>query len=152
MVSKLFDFFISLAIVIVLMIIYQYAPGSNLLFILWPLAIIIFSAAGLGMWFSALALQYRDVRFALGFLMPVLLYAAPVAFPASLVREHVGETWYYLYAIYPMVGGIEGFRASFGSGIFPVEMVAISTLSAVLIFISGLVYFKKMERHFADVA
>ena len=151
-VSKLFDFFISLLIISIMMIYYQYMPGVNLLLILWPLLIIIISAAGLGLWLSALSLQYRDVRFALAFVMPVLLYIAPVAFPASLIKEKIGTTLYHLYAIYPMAGGIEGFRSSFTRGAFPFDIVAISSLSAIVIFISGIYYFRSMEKHFADVA
>jgi lipopolysaccharide transport system permease protein len=135
-----------------MMIYYKYLPGSNLLLVLWPLLIIIISSAGLGLWLSALSLQYRDVRFALGFVLPVLLYIAPVAFPASLVKEKIGDTLYHVYALYPLAGGIEGFRSAFTHGDFPFDLVAISTFSALMIFVSGIYYFKKMEKHFADVA
>jgi lipopolysaccharide transport system permease protein len=120
--------------------------------VFWPLLIIIVSSAGLGLWLSALSLQYRDVRFALGFVLPVLLYIAPVAFPASLIREKIGETLYHIYALYPLAGGIEGFRSAFTHNNFPFDIVVISSLSAILILISGLYYFRSMEKHFADVA
>jgi lipopolysaccharide transport system permease protein len=151
-VSKLFDFFVALSIICIMMFYYGYAPGSNIVLVLWPLLIIIISSAGLGLWLSALSLQYRDVRFALGFILPILLYLAPVAFPASLIKEKIGTTLYHLYALYPMAGGIEGFRASFTHGNFPFDLVIISSLSAIVIFITGLYYFRNMEKHFADVA
>lgn len=151
-VSKLFDFFISLIIICVMMIFYQYLPGRNLIFVFWPLLVIIISSAGLGLWLSALSLQYRDVRFAIAFLLPVLLYIAPVAFPALLIQERFGQQLYYLYALYPMVGGIEGFRASFTHNTFPLIIVAISSFSAIVLFFTGMYYFKTMEKHFADVA
>lgn len=151
-VSKLFDFLISLLIICGMMVYYQYLPGRNLILVFWPLLIIIISSAGLGLWLSALSLQYRDVRFALAFVLPVLLYIAPVAFPASLIKEKIGTTLYHLYAIYPMAGGIEGFRSAFTHGNFPFDIVLISSLSAIVILISGIYYFKSMEKHFADVA
>ena len=151
-VSKLFDFFVALTIICIMMFYYGYAPGSNILFVLWPLLIIIISSAGLGLWLSALSLQYRDVRFALGFILPILLYLAPVAFPASLIKEKIGTTLYHLYALYPMAGGIEGFRSSFTHGNFPFDLVIISSISAIIICITGLYYFRNMEKHFADVA
>lgn len=151
--SKLVDFFISLIILVLVMGYYQYTPGSNWYLFLLPLLIIILSSAGLGIWLSSLVLQYRDFRFAVNFLLPLLLYAAPVAFPALKVKEKLGNTVYELYALYPMVGGIEGFRSSFVQNAdFPWTLVLISGASALFIFISGAFYFKKMEKHFADVA
>lgn len=151
--SKLVDFFISLIILVLVMGYYQYTPGSNWYLFLLPLLIIILSSAGLGIWLSSLVLQYRDFRFAINFLTPLLLYTAPVAFPALKVKEKLGNTIYELYALYPMVGGIEGFRSSFVQGVeFPWKIVLISSASAIFIFVSGILYFKKMEKHFADVA
>lgn len=152
-ISKLVDLSISMIILIGLMIFFKYAPGSNIIFLLIPLLIIILTASGLGFWFSTLSLHYRDFRFALGFLIPVLMYAAPIAFPAKLIMEKFGTTAYHLYALYPMVGGIEGFRNSFAhSGTYPWSLVTISSITSVLIFFSGIFYFKKKEKHFADVA
>jgi lipopolysaccharide transport system permease protein len=92
-------------------------PGSNWYMFILPLFIIILSSAGLGIWLSSLVLQFRDFRFAINFLTPLLLYTAPVAFPALKVKEKLGNTIYELYALYPMVGGIEGFRSSFVQGV-----------------------------------
>jgi lipopolysaccharide transport system permease protein len=135
------------------MLYYQYTPGSNWILFPIPLLIIIITSAGLGFWLSSLALQYRDFRFAIGFILPLLMYVAPVAYPAAKVHQQLGDTAYHLYAIYPMVGGIEGFRSSFlQNAPFPWELVLISGTVAIFLFITGALYFKKMEKHFADVA
>lgn len=151
--SKLVDFSISLIILVLVMLYFQYLPGKNWYLFLIPLIIIIIASAGFGIWLSSLVLQYRDFRFAINFLLPLLLYVAPVAYPALKVKEKFGNTVYDFYALYPMVGGIEGFRSSFLQNTpFPWTLVLISGVSALTIFISGALYFKKMEKHFADVA
>lgn len=151
--SKLVDFFISFSILIGIIFYYQYKPGLNVGYIFIPLIIVIITTAGLGFWFSALSVQYRDFKFALSFMLPLLMYIAPVAFPATWVLNKAGETYYYLYATYPMVGVIEGFRASFTVGnIMPWNLLAIGAASAMFIFITGAWYFNKMEKYFADLA
>lgn len=152
-VSKLADFFISLIILLGVMVFYKYIPGKNVWLFPLPLAIIIITSAGLGFWLSSLSLQYRDFRFAINFILPLLMYLAPVAYPAAKVHQQLGDTAYHLYALYPLVGGIEGFRSSFlQNQPFPTVLVMLSGLASVVIFISGALYFKKMEKHFADVA
>jgi lipopolysaccharide transport system permease protein len=148
--SKLIDFFISFIILIALTIFFKYQLTVNVILIILPLILLIITSAGLGFWFSALAVQYRDFKFALSFTLPLLMYIAPVAFPATLVLNKLGSTVYHIYAVYPMVGVIEGFRGSFSTH-FPWLLFVISSLSAIIIFISGLWYFKRMEKYFADV-
>ncbi len=151
--SKLVDFGISFLILVGIMIFYGYMPGSNTVFAIVPLLLVVVTAAGLGFWFSALSVQYRDFKFALQFMIPLLMYIAPVAFPASKVLSSFGTTAYHLYAVYPMVGAIEGFRISFATAKqMPWDIIAISWMSALIIFSSGVWYFRKMEKHFADLA
>ncbi len=151
--SKLVDFSISFIILIGMMAWFRYQPGSNIVYVLLPVLLVIVSTAGLGFWISSLSVQYRDFKFALSFMLPILMYVAPVAFPATLVLEKLGNNAFHLYALYPMVGAIEGFRTSFAVGKeMPWNLLAISSVSAIIIFISGIWYFKKMERHFADLA
>lgn len=151
--SKLVDFLISFSILIGITIYYGYKPGLNVFYIFIPLIIVIITTAGLGFWFSALSVQYRDFKFALSFMLPLLMYVAPVAFPASWVLNKAGETYYYLYATYPLVGVIEGFRASFTVGnLMPWDLLTISAISSLFIFITGAWYFNKMEKYFADLA
>ena len=105
---------------------------------------------------SALAIQYRDIRFAMQFVVQLLMYAAPVVWPASLITErlpHWGGTVRMIYGLYPMVGVIEGFRAAMlGKTAMPWDLIGMGTLSAVVLFVTGAFYFRRMERIFADVA
>lgn len=151
--SKLVDFLISFSILIGLMIYFKYTPGSNVVFVLLPLLLVVITSAGLGLWFSSLSVQYRDFKFALSFMLPVLMYLAPVAFPASLVLNKFGATAYHMYSLYPLVGVIEGFRTCFAVGKqMPWDILALGYTSALFILVSGVFYFRKMEKYFADIA
>ena len=113
----------------------------------------IMTSAGIGMWLSALAIQYRDVGFATQFLSQLLMYAAPVVWPVSLIGEKFGDTTRLIYGLYPLAGVIEGFRSSLlGNNPMPWDLILVGTVSALLIFISGAFYFNSKERIFADVA
>lgn len=151
--SKLVDFAISFCILIGLTIFFKYYPGTNVFFLFIPLLMVIITSAGLGFWFSALSIQYRDFKFALSFTLPLLMYIAPVAFPASWVYNKLGATIYHLYGLYPMVGIIESFRSCFSVGkSMPWTIISISAASSLVIFLTGILYFKKMEKYFADIA
>jgi len=151
--SKLADFAIAFVILIGMMIYYQISPTSNIFFLPILILLMILTSVGIGMWLSSLAIQYRDVKFAIGFITTLLMYSAPVVFPASLVLEKFGNTYYLLYGLYPMTGVIEGFRSSLlGYTPMPWDLIGIGSISALIIFISGALYFKKTERIFADVA
>ena len=101
------------------------------------------------MWLSALAVQYRDVRYALPFAVQFLMYAAPVVYPTSLIPGR----FRYLYAINPLVGVIEGFRATLlGSGPVPWDLIGIGSVSALVMLWLGSAYFLGKEPVFADVA
>lgn len=151
--SKLADFFIAFFILAGMMVYYKIMPSIELLYLPLLILLMILSAAGLGMWLSALAIQYRDVKFAMSFVVQLMMYTAPVVFPASLILENYGETLYLIYGLYPMTGVIEGFRSSIiGVNPMPWDLIGIGSLSSSLLFISGALYFRKMERIFADVA
>jgi lipopolysaccharide transport system permease protein len=113
-------------------------------FVLLALAI----ALAVGLWLSALNAQYRDVGHAIPFLVQAWMYASPVAYAASLIPER----WQTLYALNPMVGVIEGFRwALLGTGQGPGPMLAVSFGVTLLLLVSGAMYFRRMEKTFADV-
>jgi lipopolysaccharide transport system permease protein len=151
--SKLADFFIAFIILILMLFYYQIMPNSNLIFLPLLIVLMVLTSAGIGMWLSALAIQYRDVKFAITLLVQLLLYAAPVVFAASLVKEKLGETAYLLYGLYPMTGVIEGFRSAIiGANPMPWDLIGMGSIVAILLFITGALYFRKMERVFADVA
>lgn len=151
--SKLADFCIAFFILIGMMIFYHIIPSLNMLFLPMLILLMILTSVGIGMWLSSLAIQYRDVKFAIGFITTLLMYAAPVVFPATLILDKFGYDYYLLYGLYPMVGVIEGFRSSMlGFNPMPWDLIGMGSISAVIVFLSGAYYFKKTERIFADVA
>ncbi len=151
--SKLADFAISFILLIVLMFYYGYYPTAKLFILPLLILIMMTSAAGLGCWLSALAIQYRDVKFGITFAVPLLMYAAPVVFPASLILEKFGSRAYLLYGLYPITGVIEGFRAAvvYNKPI-PWDLIGMSAIGAGVLFIIGFIIFRKLESRFADVA
>lgn len=147
--SGLVDFAISLVILAGMMAWFRIVPTWNVLFLPFLMLLMICTASAIGMWLSALAIQYRDIKFAVPFLAQLLLYAAPVVWPASLIPDK----YRLLYGLYPMAGVIEGFRSALlGTNPMPWDLIAMGTLSSSLILFSGALYFRKMERVFADVA
>jgi lipopolysaccharide transport system permease protein len=147
--AKLLDFVIASVLLLVLMAWYRVAPNAGVLVI--PLLVVqmFLSAAGLGLWLTALAIQYRDVNYGINFFVQLLMYAAPVVYPASRVPSQ----YLWCYALNPMVGVIEGFRSALlGTRPMPWLMIVPGFVMAVILFVSGLLYFHRRERMFADVA
>ena len=106
------------------------------------------TALGVGLWLSALNVQYRDIQHAVPFIVQVWLFATPIAYPSSLLSG----PWRTVYGLNPMVGVVEGFRwALLGSGAAPGLNVAVSALAALVMFVSGAFFFRRIERTFADV-
>jgi len=152
-VACLVDFLIALIVVFALMAWYSIAPTWNILFLPILVALMMLTAAGVGMWLSALAIQYRDIKFGIQFVSQMLMYAAPVVWPASLVYDKFGESAYLYYGLYPMAGVIEGFRAALiGNSPMPWDMIGLGSVTAICLFVSGALYFKRKERIFVDVA
>ena len=152
-ISNLLDFFISLSIVFVLMLYYGILPSINIIWLPFLILFMIINAAGVGIWFSALAIQYRDIRHAVLFLIQLFLYAAPVVWPISLLSDKYGSKVVFWYGLYPMAGIIEGFRSVLiGSKPMPWSLIIMGIISSFIIFISGIIYFQIKERIFADIA
>jgi lipopolysaccharide transport system permease protein len=106
------------------------------------------TALGVGLWLSALNVLYRDVNYIIPFLTQFWLFITPIAYPASMVPEK----YQLLYSLNPMTGVVEGFRwALLGGGNAPDPLLAVSSSIAVLVLITGLFYFRRMERTFADM-
>src|SRR5690606_13448686 len=104
---------------------------------------------GIGMWLTALAIQFRDVRYGLNFGVQLLMYASPVVYSVSLIPEELR----LLYAMNPLVGVIEGFRAALlGTSDMPWQYIGVGAAVASVLFVTGALYFRRMERVFADVA
>lgn len=151
--SKLVDFFISFVIVFVLMAWFRIAPTARILYLPLLIVLMMLTAAGIGLWFAAMSVRYRDVKHAMPFLTQILMYAAPVVWSGTLIYERFGQLGRILFALYPMVGVIEGFRSALlDTGPMPWDMIAIGYMSALIIFVTGLYYFRRMESTFADVA
>ena len=147
--AVLIDFGVSLAVCVVLMVVYQVAPTWRLLTLPFFLMLTLVTAVGVSLWLSALSVYYRDFMYAIPFIIMAWMYASPVAYAASIVPER----WRLLYSLNPALGFIEGFRWALLGGESPltVQMVAISTLGALVAFVSGAFIFRRIERGFADV-
>ena len=148
-VARLADFAIALVLLAGLMAWYHIIPGERIAILPLLILLMVFTAAGLGLWLAALAVQYRDVNYATTFAMQLLMYAAPVVYPVSLVPADVQM----LYAVNPMVGVIEGFRAALlETRPVPWDFIAIGGVTALIVAVSGAFYFRRKEQIFADVA
>ena len=148
-IAKIVDFVIAFMVLLAMMLAYNIPPTVNVIFIPYLILLMITLASGIGMWFSALAIQYRDIKYGVGFLTQLLMYAAPVVWPVSLIPAR----YRLFYGLYPMAGVIEGFRSALlGTRPMPWDLIGIGTLSAGIIFLTGLLYFRYKERIFADVA
>ena len=147
--SGLVDFIIALSIVALMMVFYSVPPTINLVFLPALVVVMMLTAAAIGLWLSVLGVQYRDVKFAIQFVAQILMYAAPVVWPASLVPEK----YRIFYGLYPMAGVIEGFRSALlGKNPMPWDLIVTGMISATLLFVTGLYYFRRAERVLADVA
>ncbi len=148
-ISRSIDFIIGFALMLIFILIYGYTPGWTIVLFPLLLVILLMASLGLGMILSAMAVQYRDVKHAMTFMVQLLLYAAPVVYPTS----NVPPGFQTLYALNPMVGVIEGFRSIFlQNQPFPVTWVLQGAFVALVLFVFGSLYFRRMERKFADVA
>jgi lipopolysaccharide transport system permease protein len=146
--SGLVDFVIAFVILIGLMIYYKVTPSFNAIWAL-PLFLLltIVTALGVALWLSAINVQYRDVNYALPFMTQFWLFITPVAYSASLISEK----WQLVYSLNPMAGVVNGFRwALLGVGNGPDIGVWVSVAVSLLLLISGLFYFRNMEKTFAD--
>jgi len=146
--AGLVDFAIAFVILIGLMFYYQVTPAWNVIWTLpFFLLLAIITALGVALWLSAVNVKYRDVNQALPFLTQFWLFATPVAYSSSVISEK----WQILYSLNPMAGVVNGFRwALLGSGNGPDITLWVSATISVLILISGLFYFRSMEKTFAD--
>jgi lipopolysaccharide transport system permease protein len=146
--SGLVDFAIAFVILFVMMFYYGIAPGWNIVWIPAFILLTLVTSLGVGLWLSALNVQYRDVRFTIPFLTQFWMFATPIAYPSSLLSE----PWRTVYGLNPMVGVVEGFRwALLGTQTQPGPIILASVAAAIFLMISGAFYFRRMERTFADV-
>ena len=154
--AGLVDFTLAFIVLIGMIIGFSIVPAANYnaqisLKVLWlPLFLLLalVTTLGVSFWFSAMNVQFRDVRFVVPFFIQAWLFLTPIAYPSSLLSE----PWRTLYGINPMAGVVEGFRwALLGTDTAPGSMMIFSVLAAILILIGGVYYFRRMETKMADV-
>jgi lipopolysaccharide transport system permease protein len=143
----LLDFVIAFVLLLGMLLFYGIRPTSAVWTLPLFLILALVTALGVGLWLSALNVQYRDVRYAIPFLTLFWMYASPVAYSSTLIPAQ----WRALYGLNPMAGVVEGFRwALLGTGSAPGPLLLVSAAAALILFVSGLMYFQRMERTFAD--
>lgn len=144
----LVDFAIVFVMLVVLLFFYGYYPALSWLLLPFFLLLAIATALGVSLWLSALNVQYRDVGYLIPFFLQLWFFATPVVYPSSLIPA----PWNVLYALNPMTGVVDGFRwALFGRGSAPGPILIVSVAAVIVVLITGLYVFKRMERTFADV-
>ena len=144
----LVDFVIAFMILLGMMLYYGIVPGWAIVTLPGLILLAVLTALGVGLWLSALNVQYRDVRYTIGFLVQLWLFLTPVAYPSSIVPEQ----WRPLYGLNPMAGVVEGFRwALLGKSQPPGAMLWVSVAVVIVILFGGLYYFRRMEQQFADI-
>jgi lipopolysaccharide transport system permease protein len=145
----LLDLVLAFLVLVGMMVYYGlYPTGASIVWLPFFLLLALMTALASGLWLAAMNAQYRDIRYVVPFLAQVWMWVTPVVYPASLLDQ----PWRTLYGLNPMVGVVEGFRwVLLGTGHAPGLMVVLSSLVAVVMFVSGAFYFRRMERTFADV-
>ena len=145
--AKLVDFSISIMLVVAVMFYFQISPTWNLVYLPLLVLLMMIVPTGVGLWLSALAIRYRDVKFAMPFIIKMLIYSAPILYTASAIPDQ----YRFLYSLNPLVAVIEGYRACLLGMPMPWEFILPGSLVAVLVLIFGAIYFRRMERVFVDV-
>ncbi len=146
--SGVVDFLIAFAVLIVMMLYYGLLPTLNVLWLPLFVLLALVTSLGVGLWFSALNVEYRDVRYVVPFITQFWLFVTPIAYPSSLLHE----PWRTIYGLNPMVGVVEGFRwALLRTNTAPGPIIAVSSAAALVILITGAFYFRRMEKTFADI-
>ncbi len=145
--TKLVGFLIAMLILVVVAIYYRVTPTWNLLYL--PLFVLMMMAVPLagGFWLSSLSVRFRDVKYAMQFVIRTLMFSAPIVYSASAIPE----TYRIWYALNPLVGVIEGFRAALIGGVMPWQDIFPGMLTCAILLISGALYFRRMERVVVDV-
>lgn len=146
--SGIIDFVLAFVVLIGMMIFYGVSPSIRILWLPLLLVLAFITALGVGLWFSAMNVIFRDVRYVVPFVIQFWLFATPIAYSSSLLTG----VWKTVYGLNPMAGVVEGFRwALLDVGTRPGPMILVSSSVSVILFIGGAYFFRRMERNFADV-
>jgi lipopolysaccharide transport system permease protein len=146
--SGIVDFGLAFVVLLGMMLWFEIVPTLAILWLPFFLLLALVTSLGVGLWLSAMNVQFRDVRYLVPFLTQFWMFATPIAYPSSLLPD----SWRTVYALNPMVGVVEGFRwALLGTNTAPGAIIIVSTVAALTILVSGAFYFRRMEKTFADV-
>lgn len=149
MLSRLVDFALAFVVLLLMMLFFGILPTVKIVFLPFLLLILILTTLGIGLWLAALNVQFRDVRYIIPFLVQSLMFISPVVYPASLIEN---EWLLAVYSLNPLVAVLNGFRwALLDTDALPVVSVVLGTVTSLPLFVSGLWYFKQIERSFADI-
>ena len=145
--SFVLDFIIALGVLALLLVLFGVGPSFAMLWLPVFTLLVLVNALGIGTFLAAVNVRYRDVKYVVPFLIQLLLFASPVVYTSSLIPAQ----WQTVYALNPMTGAIEGFRWAVLGGPRPDDLILVSAAVAVLILVGALLYFRRVERTFADV-
>jgi lipopolysaccharide transport system permease protein len=145
--SPFVDFCVAFIILIIMMAYYGFVPTVNVIFLPLLIVFAMLTSLAVGIWLSALNVQYRDFQYTIPFLIQIWMFASPVVYPATMLPQ----SWQFLYALNPMSGVIEGFRWALLGTNPPGFMIFISLGVVIVLLVSGIFYFRRMEQYFADI-
>ena len=146
--SALIDLVIAFAVLVVLILWYQLPIGPGILLVPFLILLTVMNAAGFGLWFSALNARFRDIQYAVHFVILIWMFASPIFYSASMI----GGSFRWLLVLNPMAGVIEAFRpAVIGHAPIPWPELGISATMGVIVLVTGLYYFRRVERFLADI-
>jgi len=147
-IGGIIDFALAFSVLIGMVLYYGIIPSVHIIWIPFFLMLAFSTSLGASLWLSALYVKFHDVRHIIPFLTQIWLFATPIAYPSSLLKE----PWFTIYGINPMTGVVEGFRwALLGTDTAPGPIIIVSSLVALGLLLSGAFYFRRMEKTFADV-
>ncbi len=143
------DFILAFIVLLGMMLFYSIVPTINVLWLPLFLLLALITSLGVSLWLSAMNVQFRDIRYTIPFITQFWMFATPIAYPSSLIKDPWLRT---LYGLNPMVGVVEGFRwALLGTDTAPGPIIIASSVAALMLLVSGAFYFRRMEKTFADV-
>ena len=145
--AGLLDFFIAFMMLIGMMVYFNIYPTPMIFLLPFLLALMMFTASGVGTFLAALNAKYRDIRYTIPFLVQLWMFASPIVYSSTMIPEK----YRFIYGLNPLAGIIEGFRSILLKTVaFPTQMVVVSAFMSLILFVIGISYFKQIERHFAD--
>lgn len=143
------DFVLAFIVLLLMMLFFGIVPTGNIIFLPYFVVLTFITSLGVGLWLSAMNVQFRDVRYTIPFLTQLLMFLTPIAYPSSMIENDILRT---IYGLNPMAGVVEGFRwALLGTETAPNLVLIASTAASIVLLVSGAFYFRRMEKTFADV-